>query len=275
MPCRSGDLVLYFREVMVLRGMRWGRGGVLVLSIAATLLGTMSCLSLRPFSASQDEPRMDAGALDSEAIDGKTFDARIEVDASSADVVSALDTGLDALGEGGGPTNTDAAPDTPSARRYRVFVSSTPRVGNLGGVAGADAECQRLGDLRMPAATWRAFLWTGANPSDAPETRIGVPPNGFYRMPPVGQNATIQVFPGGPTALAGNPITDIRVDEMGTYPGAVPVWIGKAQGTRCDEWTVPGAALNTVSGVSDQISTWRSGVDQGCSTQAHFYCFEQ
>ena len=60
------------------------------------------------------------------------------------------------------------------------FVTSTTHSGNLGGLAGADAECQRLGAAAGAGArTWRAYLSTQgsqAEPAVNARDRIGSGP---------------------------------------------------------------------------------------------------
>ena len=48
----------------------------------------------------------------------------------------------------------------------RFFVTSTTHSGNLGGLAGADAECQRLAAaVGAGNRTWRAYLSTHSTPT--------------------------------------------------------------------------------------------------------------
>lgn len=74
-----------------------------------------------------------------------------------------------------------AAPTTPAAPPppFSFFVTSTGggQGANYGGLAGADAHCQKLADaVGNPYKTWRAYLSTqGANPVHARE-RIGKGP---------------------------------------------------------------------------------------------------
>ena len=47
------------------------------------------------------------------------------------------------------------------------FVTSTTHSGNLGGLAGADAECQRLAAaVGAGNGTWRAYLSTFGSPTE-------------------------------------------------------------------------------------------------------------
>ena len=59
----------------------------------------------------------------------------------------------------------DDGPTGPSTPAASFFVTSQTSVtGNLGGLTGADATCQRLGRWRTAGRTWRAYLSVERNP---------------------------------------------------------------------------------------------------------------
>ena len=90
---------------------------------------------------------------------------------------------VDAAGTSGDGGNADAAIDAPPAK-FSFFVTSLATMraqsgsqdgfgGNLGGLAGADAICQKAAaDVGAGDKTWRAFLSTTAGPVHAID-RIG------------------------------------------------------------------------------------------------------
>src|SRR6187455_519378 len=77
----------------------------------------------------------------------------------------------------------DDMPTSPSASSLSFFVSSATSVtGNLGGLAGADATCQRLAAaVGQGARTWRAYLSVERDPANGNQPthardRIGTGP---------------------------------------------------------------------------------------------------
>jgi len=121
---------------------------------------TMGCLALGACADDEDDtqpPRADAG-LDAGGGDGG-------IDAGDA----ATDAGL-------GDAGVDGGADAGTSPLTSFFVTSDrSTTGNLGGLAGADARCQRLAAaVGLGAKTWRAFLSAenAGNPIHARE-RIG------------------------------------------------------------------------------------------------------
>ena len=61
----------------------------------------------------------------------------------------------------------DSSPSAPSGTPLGFFVTSqTSATGNLGGLAGADATCQRLAAAVGSTRTWRAYLSVARDPSN-------------------------------------------------------------------------------------------------------------
>src|SRR5262245_58339914 len=75
---------------------------------------------------------------------------------------------LIALAALAGASCDDDTPTSPSVPSLRFFVSSATSVtGNLGGLAGADATCQRLAAaVGQGARTWRAYLSAERDPAN-------------------------------------------------------------------------------------------------------------
>ena len=77
---------------------------------------------------------------------------------------------------------SESSPSAPSAPPLSFFVTSqTSATGNLGGVAGADATCQRLADAVGSKRFWRAYLSVERDPSNNNQPanardRIGIGP---------------------------------------------------------------------------------------------------
>jgi Protein of unknown function (DUF1554) len=199
----------------------------------------------------------------------------------------------------------DETPTTPSGPSMSFFVTSATSVtGNLGGLAGADATCQRLAAAAGHGdRTWRAYLSVERDPANANQptharNRIGAGP--WY-------NASL--------ALVANNLTELHsrtgdaavfLDERGQRingqwtgspgPNQHDILTGsKADGTvepglTCADWTSDSAAVQGQVGHSDGLgqnqstagtnSSWNSAhVNQDCSNTVprggagRFYCF--
>lgn len=203
-------------------------------------------------------------------------------------------------------SDDDKTPTAPSGPRVSFFVTSQTSVtGNLGGLAGADATCQRLADAAGHGSgrTWRAYLSAdrGANgqPVNARD-RIGSGP--WY-------NAQLTLVAGNLAELhARTGDAAIFLDERGQRingqwtgsptPNQHDILTGSnadgtlAAGLTCASWTSGSAGDTAQIGHSDglgpnqnatpPLSSWNSAHTMAnCSDTAprggagRFYCFAQ
>lgn len=201
---------------------------------------------------------------------------------------------------------SDDAPTAPSSNAsLSFFVSSATSVtGNLGGIAGADATCQRLAAaVGQGAKTWRAYLSVERDPTNNNLTtharnRIGSGPWHNASLALVANNvaelhartgdATLFVdergqringqWTGSPTPIEHDILTGSNAD--GTL----------AAGFTCNDWTSASADLAAQVGHSDgmgpgqstagSLASWNSAhANQNCSNTAprggagRIYCF--
>lgn len=196
-------------------------------------------------------------------------------------------------------------PTAPTGPRVGFFVTSqTSPTGNLGGLAGADATCQRLAAAAGHGArTWRAYLSVerGANGQAAPaRDRIGAGPWYNAALMLVANNLTELHARAGDAALF--------VDERGQRINGQ--WTGSptpnqhdlltgsnADGTvvaglTCSDWTSDSSGISAQVGHSDgmgpnqntagALSSWNSAhTALSCADTAprggagRFYCFAQ
>ena len=207
---------------------------------------------------------------------------------------------LAAAGCGDEPT----APSTPENRTTFFVTSATSATGNLGGLSGADATCQRLAEaVGSRDRTWRAYLSVerdasnGNNPTDA-RSRIGNGPwanaNGV-----IVANTVAELH-----SRTGN--ADVFIDERGQRingqwtgsptPNEHDILTGSnADGTlmpgfTCGDWTSAAADVAAQVGHSDgmgpnqstagALPSWNSAhASQSCANTAprggagRFYCF--
>lgn len=192
------------------------------------------------------------------------------------------------------------------------FVTSTMHSGNLGGLAGADAECQRLATaVGAGNRTWRAYLstqGTQSEPSVNARDRIGNGP--WY-------NADGLMIAGNLADLHGDVQRDtnlVNVRTAVTESGDLVNGFGRAEGLpqehdmltgsdshgrafpsgmsnqsndrTCNNWTSDAADAHAMIGHHDRTSGWNTSWNSshstaGCSLEAlnstggagRFYCF--
>ncbi len=191
------------------------------------------------------------------------------------------------------------------------FVTSTTHSGNLGGLEGADSECQRLAEAAGAGNhTWRAYLSTHGNNTEAAvnaRDRIGNGPwhnaKGVKIADDVAylhgdvQRDTNLIYRA--TALTENgELVNGRVRPEGTnnehdiltgsdsHGRAFPAGASRLQNYTCDNWTYDGPDGVAMIGHHDRLSStntsWNSSHStEGCSLEAfnetggagRFYCF--
>ena len=199
----------------------------------------------------------------------------------------------------------DSAPTAPSGPTVSFFVTSATSVtGNVGGLAGADATCQRLAaSAGHGSRTWRAYLSVERDPANgnqptAARDRIGTGP--WY-------NANLVLVANNVTELhARSGDAAVFVDERGQRINGQ--WSGSpaplehdiltgsnadgtvAGGLTCADWTSDSTGVAGQVGHSDgmganqstagALSSWNSAhANQNCANTAprggagRFYCF--
>lgn len=199
----------------------------------------------------------------------------------------------------------DAGPTMPTSRTTNFFVTSATSVtGNLGGLAGADATCQRLASAAgHTGGTWRAYLSVERDPTngDRPthaRDRIGNGPwfnanrvliaSSLAELHSRTGDAELFVderglringqWPGSPTPNEHDMLTGSNAD--GTL----------APGLTCADWTSSSTTVAAQVGHSDgmgpnqstagSLASWNSAhANRNCSNTApgggagRFYCF--
>jgi hypothetical protein len=199
------------------------------------------------------------------------------------------------------------SPTGPSGPALSFFVTSATSVtGNLGGLAGADATCQRLAAAAGAGAqTWRAYLSVEHDAANGNRTthardRIGNGPWYNVNLVPVATNLSDLHSRSGDAAV----FLDERGQRInGQWSGSPPpvehdILTGSnADGTvltglTCSDWTSASADVAAQVGHSDglgpnqstdgALSSWNSAhANQNCANTAprggagRFYCFAQ
>ncbi len=202
-------------------------------------------------------------------------------------------------------SDDSSTPTSPSGPSLSFFVSSATSVtGNLGGLAGADATCQRLASVAgQGSRTWRAYLSVERDPSNGNQRtnardRIGTGP--WYNA----NRALIANTVAELHARAGD--AALFLDERGQRINGQ--WTGSpspvehdiltgsnadgtlAEGLTCADWTSDSANAVAQVGHSDgmgpnqstagSLSSWNSAhANQNCANTAprggagRIYCF--
>ena len=205
----------------------------------------------------------------------------------------------------GASCDDDRSPTSPSGSSLSFFVSSaTSTTGNLGGLAGADATCQRLAAaVGQGARTWRAYLSVERDPANNNQPthardRIGSGP--WFNAGGAAVAASLAELHAR-TGDAG-----VFLDERGQRINGQ--WTGSpspvehdiltgsngdgtlAPGLTCADWTSASATIAAQVGHSDglgpsqstagSLSSWNSAhASQDCSNTAprggagRIYCF--
>jgi hypothetical protein len=203
--------------------------------------------------------------------------------------------------------NNDRTPTSPSGPTLSFFVTSqTSTTGNLGGLAAADATCQRLGEAAgQGRRTWKAYLSVERDPANGnrpthARDRIGNGPWYNANLALVANNLSELHSRSGDAA--------IFVDERGQRINGQ--WTGSpgptehdiltgsnadgtvATGLTCADWTSDSATVAAQVGHSDgmgpnqstagSLASWNSAhANQNCANTAprggagRFYCFAQ
>lgn len=164
----------------------------------------------------------------------------------------------------------DAGSDAPVGP-LKAFVSSETPTGNLGGVAGADALCNKLAAAAKLPGTYRAWISTAQ--VDAIDRITGAGP--WVR---VDGKIVAQSKAQLATGTLDNPLD--KDDKGQTPPGAEDrVWTATGPngkfvgGSDCGAWT--GAGSGHVGEAEHSGSKWTSLEDESCTEVNRIYCFQQ
>ena len=159
-----------------------------------------------------------------------------------------------------------------------VFVTSGAWLGDLGGVAGADAKCQQEADAEGVPGTFLAWISTSTT---SPASRFAKSP---YRYELIDGTVIANDWDDLVDGSLQNPIT-LQVDGYET--GWLFAWTGtdldgtSYQGIDCDDWTktvnTDGSYINGGTGtIASTGGNWTYSYAAVCGiTPQPLYCFEQ
>jgi hypothetical protein len=166
------------------------------------------------------------------------------------------------------PSDSSAPVDAALPPTPRVFVTSTTRNANFGGLAGGDLICTNLAVAAGLGGKWVAWLSVQAGPHAA------------NRVTSVGPWSLVTgkvVATTKAQLLGGTLAHPIDHDEKGAVVTGGRAWTGTGntglyETNDCDKWTT--GTNGRVGDGSSTTGTWTSvGVD-GCGQLRRLYCFE-
>jgi len=174
--------------------------------------------------------------------------------------------------------------DGGSSSDFVVFVTKKTFSGNLGGVAGADEECQTAAAAAGLAGTFRAWLSDFAATKNAIDQ---VPEGGPWRKLALGRDAKLGdiVFTNRDN-WKGYPRSPIDVNELGEATPAgnavgSKAWTGtdvggKAYGnSTCRSWDSVGTSYGGLYGSPGNVDKWtRDDIVIGCGLSAALICYQ-
>ena len=154
-----------------------------------------------------------------------------------------------------------------------VFVSSSTSTAALGGLSGADAQCQSLADAAGLSGTYMAWLSDSSDSAADRLDHLGA----FVRVDGTTIAGSWADLTDGSLAVA------INRTEQGTIVSSSPgaVWTatatdGTLQGGSCSNWTsASGASSATVGDHGATGATWTAGSTSPCSASLRLYCVER
>ena len=199
----------------------------------------------------------------------------------------------------------DSGPTTPTGKTTSFFVTSTTSVtGNLGGLAGADATCQRLATAAgHTTGTWRAYLSVERDPANGNQPthardRIGTGPwHNANRLLIANNVGELHSRTGDAELFVNEHGLRINGQWIGSpTPNEHDILTGSnadgrvAAGSTCADWTSDSASVIGQVGHSDgmgpnqstagALSSWNSAhTTLNCANTAprggagRFYCF--
>lgn len=155
----------------------------------------------------------------------------------------------------------------------KVFITSTPTTGNLGGLVGADVTCQAEADAQTLGGNYKAWLSTSTVnaidrlTSNGPWMRID----------------GVKIADNKADLTDGEIFTSISYDAAGNNTSVVTregAWTGtNASGLKtaanCGNWLIGDGTAAGTSGWESWInSIWTDDQPYGCFATRKFYCFE-
>ena len=176
------------------------------------------------------------------------------------------------------PPPAEAGADAPlvdaadgATTNLRVFVSSTTKTGNLGGVAGADAFCNQLATAAALGGTYRA--WLSVSGADAIDH---ITASGPWLL------VTGELVAADKATLTSGVLTHlIDKTEKGVTPPLAEdrTWTatganGRYVGPDCTSWTGAGSGLSGEAR-NTNANKWTDLLAEGCGQVNRVYCFEQ
>ncbi len=175
-------------------------------------------------------------------------------------IIIRLPTG-GAASTGGAATGGAATGGAQSVTGQTLFITSTTVSPNLGGVSGADAQCQQFAAAAGLDGTWKAVL---SDATTTAQNHVSVT-SAVYTTTGALIAANAAVFWSGTTATA--PKTEKAGDPADTI-----AWVGSTT-DNCLNWSTAANSSSGTQAVSTNLTAWLLGSSNGpCNLTRSLYC---
>jgi hypothetical protein len=176
--------------------------------------------------------------------------------------------------------------------RY-IFLSSKSYNGNLGGIAGANEECNTLASIAQLPGSYHAWISTQSLQAvdhlahhNGPYVRVDgkIVANNWEHLTSFSQlnvstytiaNAII-IDESGEEVINDGPTDTMTNAWTATYPDGTLSINYLSRLDTCNEWTSDAPTNTAISGAPDQTNfNWTLQGNDNCNLQLHLYCIEQ
>lgn len=166
-----------------------------------------------------------------------------------------------------------------SLHAKRIFLTSTKYKGNLGGLSGADLECQSRATAGSLGGTWKAWA---SDRTSSPSSRLT---QAIY--PYILVNEQTKIADTWDDLVDASLSASINMNELkSTVSGSIAVWTNtksdgtiysKTASTNCNNWTSAISSRTGRYGFNDLYTTasWTDDGNGACNGNRRLYCFEQ
>jgi hypothetical protein len=160
----------------------------------------------------------------------------------------------------------------------RAFLTSTEHTGNLGGLAGADAQCQERAEAADLPGTYKAWL---SDSTESPATRF-TRSSGPYQLLNGTTIATNwdDLTDGTLAAAIGLTETGSLIHDGAAWTNTDPDGTPASATEHCTDWSAIGGGTQGIVGLTGLTTepateTWTNAGQGQCSLTTHLYCFQQ
>lgn len=167
--------------------------------------------------------------------------------------------------------------ETALCSQKRVFVTNTTYTGNIGGLSGADSNCQSQADAASLGGTWKAWLSDASTNASSRLSQSIVP---YVKV-----DGTTVVVNNWSDLTDGSLNSAINKDQYGNTQSGLDVWtntdtsgnrIASVTSYTCTNWSSSSNRVRSYYGDSGYTNIqWTNQGYNTCNKTFRLYCFEQ